>query len=171
MTLESSAFMTASVGIPNRKVDISLLLAVIFTSAFIDGFIPVVAIVLSIGILVSVLSVFVKDDKKTGGQWSNSDLILPSRYPICTISPTEQPAPYDDRSTMRTRRSRHVRRRSVFSRVISYRFKPSPSVPRKSGRKIPYGARRITKMSLRTANGARHRGAPKYLFTLFSNMP
>jgi EmrB/QacA subfamily drug resistance transporter len=33
-------------------------------SAFIDGFVPVVAIVLSIGILVSVLSVFVKDDKE-----------------------------------------------------------------------------------------------------------
>ncbi len=64
MTPENSAFMTASVGIPNRKVNISLLLAVVFISAFIDGFVPVVAIVLSIGILVSVLSVFVKDDKE-----------------------------------------------------------------------------------------------------------
>jgi hypothetical protein len=64
VTPENSAFMTASVGIPNRKVNISLLLAVVFISAFIDGFVPVVAIVLSIGILVSVLSVFVKDDKE-----------------------------------------------------------------------------------------------------------
>ena len=64
MTPENSAFMTASVGIPNGKVDISLLLAALFISAFIDGFIPVVAIVLSIGILVSVLSVFVNDGKE-----------------------------------------------------------------------------------------------------------
>jgi len=64
VTPENSAFMTASVGIPNGKVDISLLLAALFISAFIDGFIPVVAIVLSIGILVSVLSVFVNDGKE-----------------------------------------------------------------------------------------------------------
>jgi len=64
VTLGSSAVMTTPVGIPNRKVNISLLLAVVFISAFIDGFVPVVAIVLSIGILVSVLSVFVKDDKE-----------------------------------------------------------------------------------------------------------
>ena len=64
MTPENSAFMTASVGIPNGKVDISLLLAALFISAFIDGFIPAVAIVLSIGILVSVLSVFMNDGKE-----------------------------------------------------------------------------------------------------------